>query len=114
MLEVPTAPAPAEVLAVLPGVETPGFGPAAATVDALELSYPTFRPKGLFRPEDLEVAAKDCAPETLTVVGLPSSNGLGPLAGWEGRLGRLSPGAVAVMIPPGPEACRTVGRLLGG
>ncbi|MCP4870192.1 MAG: hypothetical protein GY898_15920 [Proteobacteria bacterium] len=113
VVDVPRGPAPAEILAVLPGPKAPGYPAASEAVDALERGYPTFRPKALVRPDDLEVAAKDCAPETLMVVGLPSHRGLGPLAGREGRLDTLSPGPVAAIIPPGPEASRTVGRLFG-
>jgi hypothetical protein len=112
-LDVPRTPAPTEILAILPGPQTPGFALAARQADALDRLYPTFRPRGIDRLDSLEVVAKDCTPEVLTLIGLPSARSLGPLKGLGGPLETLSPGPVAVIIPPGPEASGTLGRLMG-
>ncbi len=106
------APAFAEILAVLPDRGTPGHDVAAAQAAALERGYPTYAPRGLHRAAELEVAAKDCTPDVLTLIGLPSHRSLGPLNGRTGPLSTLSPGPVAVVVPPGPESAATAARLL--
>ena len=102
-----------EVLGVVPKNHAPGREPCEHLLRALERCYPVFRHPQVRSSSDLEVAAKDCTEDVLALIGLPSSNNAGPLTPWAGRLGDLSRGPVAAVVPRGPGRTDLVSALIG-